>query len=146
VQFLVDEAQGTISLLELNPRLDATCAIPYYCGYDFPAVAVELAAYGRQLASTRPANDSNYPHRRGVWTSGDLTRLGQDIRAQRVSWGEIRGRLVQITRSFWMADFHLTWSWRDPLPTCCVYAEMLRAAFRQIRELAHIGRRQDPSL
>ncbi len=146
MQFLVDEVQDTISLLELNPRLDATCAIPYYCGYDFPAMAVELAAYVRQLASARPANDSNYPHRRGVWSSGDLTRLGQDIRAQRISWVEILRRLLRIARSFWLADFHLTWSWRDPLPTCYVFAGMLRTALRQIRELAHIGRRQDPSL
>ncbi len=146
VQFLVDEQRGTISLLELNPRLDATCAIPYYCGYDFPAMAVELAAYSRQIAGTRPANDSIYPLRRGVWSSGDLTRLGQDIRAQRVSWGEILGRLLRTARSFWLADFHLTWSWRDPLPTCYVFAGMLRAAFRQIRELAHVRRRQDPSL
>jgi predicted ATP-grasp superfamily ATP-dependent carboligase len=145
-QFLVDEVRGTISLLELNPRLDATCAIPYYCGYDFPAMAVDLAAYRRQISSTCPANHSIYPLRRGVWSSGDLTRLGQDIRAQRVSWDEILGRLLRITRSFWLADFHLTWSWRDPLPTCCVYAGMVRTAFRQIRELFHIRKRPDPSL
>jgi predicted ATP-grasp superfamily ATP-dependent carboligase len=145
-QFLVDEVRGTTSLLELNPRLDATCAIPYYCGYDFPAMAVELAAYRSRIASARPANDSIYPLRRGVWSSGDLTRLGQDIRGQRVSWGEVLGRLLQMARSFWLADFHLTWSWRDPLPTCYVFAGMLRAAFRRIRELVHVGRRQDRSL
>ncbi len=135
VQFLVDEARGTTFLLELNPRLDATCAIPYYCGYDFPAMAVELAAYRRQIAGNRPANHSVYPLRRGVWSSGDLIRLGQDIRGQRLSWGEVMGRLLQIARSFWLADFHLTWSWRDPLPTCSLFAGMLRTAFRRIREL-----------
>jgi predicted ATP-grasp superfamily ATP-dependent carboligase len=146
VQFLVDETRGTTSLLELNPRLDATCAIPYYCGYDFPAMAVELAAYRCQMASNRPANDSIYPLRRGVWSSGDLTRLGEDVRGQRVSWGEVPGRLLQIARSFWLADFHLTWSWRDPLPTCYVIAGMLRTTFRGILELAYVGRRQDRSL
>jgi hypothetical protein len=109
-------------------------------------MAVDLAAYRRQISSTCPANHSIYPLRRGVWSSGDLTRLGQDIRAQRVSWDEILGRLLRITRSFWLADFHLTWSWRDPLPTCCVYAGMVRTAFRQIRELFHIRKRPDPSL
>jgi predicted ATP-grasp superfamily ATP-dependent carboligase len=142
-QFLVDKAPGTTSLLEVNPRLDATCAIPYYCGYDFPAMAVELAAYRHQIAGARPANDSTYPLRRGVWSSGDLTRLGQDIRTQRVSWGKVPGRLLQIARSFWMADFHLTWTWRDPLPTCYVFARMLLAAFRRI---VYPGRRQDRSL
>jgi len=146
VQFLVDEARGTTSLLELNPRLDATCAVPYYCGYDFPAMAVELAAYHLQIASNRPANDSIYPLRRGVWSSGDLTRLGEDIRGQRVSRGEVLGRLRQIARSFWLADFHLTWSWRDPLPTWHVFAGMLRTAFRRIRELVYVGRWHDRSL
>jgi predicted ATP-grasp superfamily ATP-dependent carboligase len=145
VQFLVDEARGTTSLLELNPRLDATCAIPYYCGYDFPAMAVELAAYRSQIGSNRPANDSIYPLRRGVWTSGDLTRLGEDIKGQRVSWREAPGRLLQIARSFWLADFHLTWSWRDPLPTGYVFAGMFRTALRGILELAHVGKRQDRS-
>ncbi len=138
VQFLVDEARGTTFLLELNPRLDATCAVPYYGGYDFPAMAVELAAYRRQLAGSRPVNDSVYPLGRGVWSSGDLIRLGQDIRAQQVSWGEVQERLLQIARSFWLADFHLTWSWRDPLPTCYVFAGMLRTAFRRIRELVRL--------
>lgn len=135
VQFLVDEARGTTSLLELNPRLDATCAVPYYCGYDFPAMAVELAAYRRQIASRRPSNDSIYPLRRGVWSSGELTRLGQDIRGQQVRWVEVPGRLLRIGRSFWLADFHLTFSWRDPLPTCYVLVRMLRAALR-------VGRRK----
>ena len=146
VQFLVDEARGTTSLLELNPRLDATCAVPYYCGYDFPAMAVELAAYHLQIAKNRPTNDSIYPLRRGVWSSGDLTRLGEDIRGQRVSRGEVLGRLRQIARSFWLADFHLTWSWRDPLPTWHVFAGMLRTAFRRIRELVYVGRWHDRSL
>jgi predicted ATP-grasp superfamily ATP-dependent carboligase len=146
VQFLVDDVRGTASLLELNPRLDATCAVPYYCGYNFPAMAVELAAYRRHIASSRPANNSIYPLRRGVWSSGDLTRLGHDIKRQQVSWGEAVRRLLRIARSFWLADFHLTWSWRDPLPTCYVFAGMLRAAFRRIRELVHVGRRQDRSL
>ena len=135
VQFLVDDMRGTTYLLELNPRLDATCAIPYYCGYDFPAMAVELAACQRQVTSSRPANHSIYPLRRGVWSSGELTRLGQDIRRQRVSWGKVPGRLLRIARSFCVADFHLTWSWRDPLPTCYVFARMLRAALR-------VGRRK----
>jgi predicted ATP-grasp superfamily ATP-dependent carboligase len=146
VQFLVDEVRGTTSLLELNPRLDATCAIPYYCGYDFPAMAVKLAAYRRQIVSSRPACNSIYPLRRGVWSSGDLTTLGQDIRGLRVSWGEVLDRLLRIARSFWLADFHLTWSWRDPLPTCYVCATMLRTAFRRIGELVHVGRRQERSL
>jgi predicted ATP-grasp superfamily ATP-dependent carboligase len=146
VQFLVDEARGTTSLLELNPRLDATCAIPYYCGYDFPAMAVELAAYRRQIVSKRPAKASTYPLRRGVWSSGDLTGLGQALTRRRVSWGRALGRLLQIARSFWLADFHLTWSWRDPLPTCYVFAGMLRTAFRRIGEFVYLGRQPGRSL
>jgi predicted ATP-grasp superfamily ATP-dependent carboligase len=145
VQFLVDETRGAISLLELNPRLDATCAVPYYCGYDFPVMSVELAAYHRQITGNRPANDSSYPLRRGVWSSGDLVRLGQDIRGQRVRWSKVPGRLLQIARSFFLADFHLTWSWRDPLPTLYVFARMLRTAFRRFGETVFAGRRQDRS-
>jgi predicted ATP-grasp superfamily ATP-dependent carboligase len=142
VQFLVDEARGATSLLELNPRLDATCTIPYYCGYDFPAMSVELAAYRRQITGNRPANDSSYPLRRGVWSSGDLTRLGQDIRGQRIRWSESPERLLQITRSFFLADVHLTWSWRDPLPTLYVFVRMVRAGFHRIGEIVFAGRRQ----
>jgi len=145
VQFLVDEAHGTTSLLEINPRLDATCAIPYRCGYDFPAMAVELAEYRqrRSIAGSRPANDSIYPLRRGVWTSGDLERLGQDIRGRRIRRREIPGRLLRTVRSFFLADFHLTWSWRDPLPTLYVFAGMVRAGFHRIGEVV-LGRGRQP--
>src|SRR6185436_8912288 len=40
VQFLVDRGSGTAYFLEINPRLDATCALPYAIGVDFPLYAV----------------------------------------------------------------------------------------------------------
>jgi hypothetical protein len=98
-------------------------------------MAVGLAGYHHQIAGHRPRNDSNYPLRRGVWTSGDLERLGQDIRRKRVRWGQVPGRLLGIARSFLLADFHLTWTWRDPLPTLCVFAAMMRAGFRRSGEV-----------
>jgi hypothetical protein len=96
-------------------------------------MAVELAAYRHHGAGSRRINESVYPLRRGVWSTGDLTKLGQDIRGQQVSRGEARKRLLQIVRSCLLADFHLTWSWRDPLPALYVFARMTRAVFRRMR-------------
>ncbi len=117
VQWLVNARDGSASLLEINPRLDATCAIPYYCGYDFPLMALNYARYRRGELTAPPRNDAPYlAGRRGVWFVGDLKGLLTAARHGRVG---MQGAMVwwwRAVRAFLSADMHLTWSRADPLP------------------------------
>ena len=68
IQFLIDETDGEIYFLEINPRLDANCAIQFHSGYDFPKMAVECVEYKAGLRPEPPGNSSSYSTgKHGVW-------------------------------------------------------------------------------
>lgn len=116
-QFLVDDSTGQFHFLEINPRLDATCAIPYYCGYEFPLLAVDQVQKTRGVAPLVTLPLPNYPvGKRGAWTLGDLAGAIDSLRGREVGVWEFARWLGRILRTCLSADFHLTWSWRDPLP------------------------------
>lgn len=128
-QFLVDDASGAVNFLEINPRLDATCAVPFYCGYDFPLLGVLYAEYRRGALPQPPTNTAAYP------TDKHGVSLYRDIHGWRGALGRAeldrkgsRAWLKQMLRTFVRADFHLTWSWVDPMPACCRYLELLTSA------------------
>ena len=126
-QFLVDDSTGHFYFLEINPRLDATCAIPYYCGYEFPLLAVELARKNAGLASRTSLPPPNYPvGKRGAWTIGDLEGLLDTMRSEEIgAWG-VASWLARTLRTALLANFHLTWSWRDPMPALYMFLLLLR--------------------
>ncbi len=117
-QFLIDEATGAISFLEINSRLGANFAITRNCGMDLPHWFVKL--------TESPQADFAFPKayklgRRYAWTYGDLMGLKHALGRRELSIGGLVRRVTQVLTTFAMAHMHITWSWRDPLPTLHQY-------------------------
>ena len=97
VQFLRAAPDSPPYLLEINPRLGASCGLPMFAGYDFPRLA--------------PMS--------GYWLYGDLFGLNQQFRRlpaiETLKWA---GRIL---RALMTHRRHLTWQWDDPLPTLYLY-------------------------
>lgn len=121
IQFLVDERSGGVAFLEFNARMDSTAALPYQLGYDFPLLALRLAAFARGSAPC-PAPLAA-PYRAGKtyhWLYGDIyswldcARHGRRTPVELAAWA---------LRAAWDASrsYHLTWELRDPLPTLHAY-------------------------
>ncbi|MHB8728231.1 MAG: ATP-binding protein [Sulfuricaulis sp.] len=130
VQFLVDARSGAVSFLEINPRLDATCAVPFHCGYDFPRMAVAYAEYRRGSLLLPPTNFSPYPvGKHGVSLWRDILGWRRSDKTKQLTPGRKYVWLKDMTLSFFRGDVHLTWSWKDPLPTCYRYTCLVASAF-----------------
>jgi len=129
-QFLVDDDTASVSFLEINPRLGAATAVPYCCGFDFPRMAAEYAVNGGAAVARWGTLTPTYPLRRAAWLMGDLEAIIREIKRGGLASPAVRQRLAGILRTLLAADFHLTWSWRDPLPTCFVYAQRLTRPLR----------------
>lgn len=131
VQFQVDEENDTLSFLELNPRLGANFAIAYKAGLNLPKMAIELAE-GR-LDTTAP--EYNKPCKVGLhyaWTHGELLALKNAIANEGVSLKAFLSRLLLVGRTFVTSSVHVTWSWKDPLPTLYLYKELLHIPLKRI--------------
>ncbi len=100
IQFLIDETTGGVSLLELNPRLDSTAALACELGYDFPRLAVEIAARAKPAPLTRPYATGRHYH----WLYGDLN-----------AWRQRKIGLGVLARAA-LRGCDLTLDWRDPAP------------------------------
>jgi hypothetical protein len=59
---------------------------------------------------------------------GDLAAL--TAKDQRT--GEIASRIARMVVAFCRADYQLTWSWKDPLPTLFLYASFARSNFSKL--------------
>jgi hypothetical protein len=125
IQFLIDDRTGSVAFLEFNARMDSTSALPYRMGLDYPLLAMQLAVYRKACALGRrdaasllpPPHPDSYPA--GVtyhWLHGDLGALINELRR-----GEHNARTLamRLGRMLWLAlrSHHLTFDWRDPLPT-----------------------------
>ena len=100
IQFLVDPASGAASFLELNPRLDSTAALACRLGYDFPRLAVEIAARTHPAPLSTPYATGRHYH----WVYGDLN-----------AWRQGKVALPVLARSA-LRGCDLSFDWRDPLP------------------------------
>lgn len=130
IQFLVDEASRSVTFLEINPRLDATCALAVYCGYDFPRLALDYARYQSGLVSAPPRGPGTYPRRRMVWLLGQVEGLGHEFRRGRITLRAALSSLFAILRATATADVHLLWSWRDPLPSLYLLTRLVSSQFK----------------
>lgn len=143
VQFLFDDTSGTVSFLELNPRLDATCAIPYYCGYDFPKIAVELVEARGGPPVSNMAFPAEYPvGKRGVWWLGDIEGAIDALARGEIGLRGMAQWFARFLRSAVRADFHLTWSWRDPLPTLFLCRRFASSLLRRVIRIMRLPRRR----
>jgi hypothetical protein len=140
VQFLVDDSNGSVNFLELNPRLDATCALPYFCGHDFPKLALLYAAYQRGTLPAPPESVASYPvGKRGVSQLGDLSGWLRDTQNGCLGWRQSFFRFVRAAGLMFRGNVDYVWSWTDPAPGIMKLAELgLNAWHDRTRHL--IGR------
>ena len=125
IQFLVDEDNGSVAFLEFNARMDSTTALPYRMGLDYPRLAMELAIYRKARAGGRADAQALVPaahpesYRAGVtyhWLLGDLGAFVSQLRRGAIAPRDAAARALGMA---WLAlrSHHLTFDWRDPLPT-----------------------------
>jgi biotin carboxylase len=141
VEFIVGR-EGEMTLLEINPRLDANCALAYHAGYDFPALALEFARYRRGERSAPPLCAWAYPTgRRAIWTTGELAGI-------RAGTARPLGQaLASIGRTLWhaaRADCHPVWSWSDPSPALHGLSRLCRSSLGRLLELPARAERHEP--
>lgn len=124
IQFLVDEASGSVAFLEFNARMDSTAALPYRMGLDYPLLAVQLAAYRAARAGGQANADRLLPgplppeYAAGKtyhWLQGDLGACLRQLRARRIGMAKLAARAHDM---LWLSltSYHLTFDWSDPLP------------------------------
>jgi len=140
IQFLVDERSGNAAFLEFNARMDSTAALPYRIGLDYPLLAMQLAAYRKARSIGRsdarhllpaPLAD-RYPAGRAYhWLYGDLKACLDELRRGRIGTGRAVAWLADMARRS-LVSYHLTFDWRDPLPTLHMFwRKFLEAPLRR---------------
>ncbi len=114
-QFLVQPGGQDGAFLELNPRLSGSHVIADRAGLDLANLAVDLAA-GVPVDPRIPAPTGRDGHSY-AWTFGDLAGLRYAIGQGEITPAGALAELGRIARTAVLADVHVTWSWRDPVPT-----------------------------
>ncbi|HEV3011088.1 MAG TPA: hypothetical protein VGX52_18845 [Burkholderiales bacterium] len=140
IQFLVDEAAGTAGFLEFNARMDSTAVLPYRLGYDYPLLAVELARYRRSRRGVPAGFVAPYAPRKAYhWLCGDFRAWLDALRGRRLGVGTLCAWALNMV---WLSlrGHHLTFEWRDPLPTLDMYWQQFAAP--ALRRLLRGGRRK----
>jgi biotin carboxylase len=145
IQFLVDEARGTAGFLEFNARMDSTAVLPYRLGYDYPLLAVELARYRRSQRGVPAGFGEPYaPSKTYHWLCGDLRAWLDALRSRRLGAGALCAWALNMV---WMTlrGHHLTFEWRDPLPTLDMYwQQFAKPALRRL--LRGVQRKPAPAV
>ena len=118
-QFLVQPGAPDGAFLELNPRLDANYVLADHAGLDLANFAVDLAADA--LVEPRIPTPAERDGLTFAWTFGDLTGLWYAIDHGEITRAAALAELGRIARTAVRADVHVTWSWRDPVPTIATY-------------------------
>ncbi len=122
-QFILNHETGRSCFLELNPRIAGSHAITEYIGQDLTRLAITLA---KGVPPTK--KDATFEYQFGVryaWTYGDLRGLKAAIREREVTKSQAVHWLLQACGTFVRAKVHMTWSWRDPLPTLLLFLEQI---------------------
>ena len=127
-QFLVDEAAGTVSFLEINPRIAGNHAVPEAAGLALGPLAVGLARAPEAAVAYREGR----PGLRYSWTYGALRALKVGLRRGDVPLRAVPHHLARIAWSCLRSDVHMTWSWRDPRPTLALFYQQFAPAFLKI--------------
>ncbi len=126
-QFLV-AGDGTVSFLELNPRLGANYVVAHRAGLDLASIAVDLA---------RDRNVVVPPLRTGVryaWTLGDIDGLKEEIRGGGLESGDVVRWIGALIATAARARVHVTWKLDDPAPALVLaYRSLLRPLVRRLR-------------
>jgi predicted ATP-grasp superfamily ATP-dependent carboligase len=125
IQFMVDERSGSAAFLEFNARMDSTAALPYRMGLDYPLLGMQLAAYRKARAAGHADAKSllpeplapDYPAGEAYhWLYGDLKACLGELRHGGVGLRRLADWMLDMARRS-LTSHHLTFDWRDPLPT-----------------------------
>lgn len=120
-QWLMDPNSEERIFLELNPRLGGNFKVVEAAGVPLAHTALKLALEKKVVT---PAGPWTYKRRvQYAWTIGALAGCRFELQTGAVN-NLTAARLLSLT--MWealTAQAHLTWSWRDPIPTL---AEMMR--------------------
>jgi carbamoylphosphate synthase large subunit len=122
-QFLVPPGQD-VYFMELNPRLGAGVALPQGLGLDLAVAACELAGSGDAWQPDVRAKDR--VGKRFAWTSGSIKGLLNARRRGELTYAQASRWLARTVIGALRADFHATWSVRDPAPTLVIFTSWLR--------------------
>lgn len=129
-QFVVSPTTGEVTFMEVNPRVSlgriAECAgLPH-------------SVWGLALAhgETVEGPISPWAYRRGVryvWTKGDLTLLGKQLRSRKVSPQAAARSLIQIATDALQCT-HAIFDPLDPMPAIGTYGNAVFKHFRRFPE------------
>ena len=120
-QFLLDEASGQSSFLEINPRIAGNHALPEFAG-------LELGAFMRDLALGRvpaAACDEGRAGIRYCWTSGDLMGAKVCYLKGRISLLQAFGWIARAITVGARSDVHMVFSLSDPAPALHALREVV---------------------
>ena len=120
-QFLVSP-DGETSFLELNPRLGANFAVVDRAGLNLVHVAVD-SALGRPIPPLSSRTGVRY-----AWTTGDFEGLVRAFRDRTIGPRQAVLWVRRLVATALRARVHITWSWRDPMPTLAI---LWRATIRR---------------
>ncbi|MCH9809457.1 MAG: GNAT family N-acetyltransferase [Alphaproteobacteria bacterium] len=119
-QFIVDRDTSRYCLVELNPRISAIHQIAESMQMELARLAIEIADGNN---STAPFN--YLPGKRFAWTYGELRAIKSALREQEVDIRQAMRWTGAMVRSAVTADEHLTWNFKDPVPTLALFAKQL---------------------
>ncbi|WP_026380886.1 ATP-binding protein [Afifella pfennigii] len=120
-QFLVDRKHGEVHFLEINPRVAGNHAIAEAAGLQLGELAIRLA----DPATGEIAPRSGQAGLLYAWTYGDIRGLKAALAQGDISAGAAMRWAARLAFLAVTADVHMTWSWRDPMPTLCLFARQL---------------------
>lgn len=128
VQFLVDGNE--VAFLEVNPRMDSTAALPYRLGYDFPRLAIRLAAYRKARSAglqslaaclrPGPVLERYAIGERYHWLYGEMHAWREATRDGGLAASDLASWALELMASA-LVSHHLTFEAADPLPTLHAY-------------------------
>jgi carbamoylphosphate synthase large subunit len=119
-QFLYDAATDSPCFLEINARFGGSYAAVERAGMDMTGYALDLAWNDAWPVEDRTGRFDT--ETRFAWTLGDISGLLYAIRRREVGAGGALLWLWHIVVAAIRSDAHVTWSWRDPVPTLILYA------------------------
>lgn len=120
-QFLVDEATGAVSFLEINARIAGNHAVPEHCGLDLGAFLIAVAV----------GDDIDRAPREGraevrySWLAGDLDGLKSSWRRGELSTAETISWARKVVTTAWGAHLDMMFNWRDPMPGLVTFLDVL---------------------
>jgi predicted ATP-grasp superfamily ATP-dependent carboligase len=126
IQFMVDRARDEISFLELNPRFNGNTAVADRAGLELCRLAIDLA----ENSDRDEVHFESAGGLRHSWFYGDIQGIRKSVGHGMMSRGQVPAALWRAVRDAATADFHVVWSWRDPLPGISQFTNTIRSAMR----------------